>query len=248
MKKATLKLDGTENFFIQEAYKVLRSNLQFCGQDIKVILITSCHENEGKSTISLHLGKSFAELGKKVLVIDADLRRSVMAGRNLNVRNPHGLSEVLTGLDTFENSVYTTQYEGLHVLMAGKYPPNPVELLGSNHFKELLNSLRDSYDYILVDTAPVGLVIDAAVISSICDGTVIVMSDKVRFRMARNVIEQLEKSNAKILGVVRNKITTRIGKKYYKSKYGYGKYGYRSSNTVSSSASVSESTETSDNK
>ena len=74
MKKATLKLDGTENFFIQEAYKVLRSNLQFCGQDIKVILITSCHENEGKSTISLHLGKSFAELGKRVLVIDGDMR------------------------------------------------------------------------------------------------------------------------------------------------------------------------------
>lgn len=240
MKKTTLNLEGVDSFFIQEAYKVLRSNLQFCGQDIKVILITSCNENEGKSTISLHLGKSFAELGKKVLVIDADLRKSVMASRNLNVRNPHGLSEVLTGLDTFDNSVYSTQYEGLDVLMAGKYPPNPVELLGSKHFEELLNSLRDTYDYIIIDTAPVGLVIDAAVISSICDGTVIVMSDKVRFRAAKNVIEQLEKSNAKILGVVRNKIATRSGKRYYKGKYGYGKYGYRSTNTVSSSASVVE--------
>ena len=227
MKSTVLNLDGSKDFFVQEAYKVLRSNLQFCGQDIKVILITSCHENEGKSTISLQLGKSFAELNKKVLVIDADLRKSVMAGRNFDVQNPHGLSEVLTGLDTFENSVFSTQYNGLDVLFAGKYPPNPVELLGSRHFEELLNKLRDSYDYIIVDTAPIGLVIDAAVITSICDGTVIVMSNRVRFRMARNVIEQLEKSNAKILGVVRNKVgVTRRRGRYGYGKYGYGKYGY----------------------
>lgn len=227
MRSTVLNLNGGNDFFVQEAYKVLRSNLQFCGRDIKVILVTSCHENEGKSTISLQLGKSFSELNKKVLVIDADLRKSVMAGRNFDVQNPHGLSEVLTGLDTFENSVFSTQYKGFDVLFAGKYPPNPVELLGSKHFEELLSKLRDEYDYIIIDTAPIGLVIDAAVITSICDGTVIVMSNRVRVRMAKDVIDQLKKSNAKILGVVRNKVgSVRRRNKYGYGKYGYGRYGY----------------------
>lgn len=225
MSNINLKLEGNSNFFIQEAYKVFRSNLQFCGQDIKTIVVTSCYENEGKSTISLQLGKSFAELNKKVLVIDADMRKSVMAGRNASIQNAHGLSEILTGLDSFENSVCHTQYEGLDVVFSGKYPPNPVELLGSVHFESLLNDVREIYDYVIIDTAPLGLVIDAAVIAPNCDGTVIVMSDKVKYSVAREVIDQLEKSNAKILGVVRNKISAKRGIGYYKK--GYYKYGYR---------------------
>ena len=225
MSNINLKLEGNSNFFIQEAYKVFRSNLQFCGQDIKTIVVTSCYENEGKSTISLQLGKSFAELNKKVLVIDADMRKSVMAGRNASIQNAHGLSEILTGLDTFENSVCHTQYEGLDLIFSGKYPPNPVELLGSVHFENLLNKVRETYDYVIIDTAPLGLVIDAAVIAPNCDGTVIVMSDKVKYSIAREVIDQLEKSNAKILGVVRNKISAKRGIGYYKK--GYYKYGYR---------------------
>lgn len=233
MNNAVLKLEGNDDFFIQEAYKVLRSNLQFCGQDIKIIVITSCHENEGKTTISLQLGKNFSELNKKVIVIDADLRKSVMASRHFDIQSPHGLSEVLSGLDSFENAVCHTQYEGLDILLAGKYPPNPVELLGSVHFENLIARLREEYDYVIVDTAPLGLVIDAAVISPICDGTVIVMSNKVRFKVAKEVLEQLEKSGSKILGVVRNKIGFRQKSRHYKygkrgySRYGYGRYGYR---------------------
>ena len=84
MEAIELKIPGTDDFFTQEAYKVLRTNLQFCGQDVRVVAITSCDENEGKTTVSLHLAKSLAELGKKVLVIDADMRKSVMAGRTFS--------------------------------------------------------------------------------------------------------------------------------------------------------------------
>ena len=95
MQSTILKLPGANDFFTQEAFKALRTNLQFCGQDIHTVVITSCNENEGKTTITLQLAKSLSELDKRVLVIDADMRKSVMAGRNTSVEAPVGLSEVL---------------------------------------------------------------------------------------------------------------------------------------------------------
>ena len=227
MEKLELKLVGTDDYFTQEAYKVLRSNIQFCGQDIKVIMLTSCHANEGKSTLSLHLGKNFADLGKRVLIIDADMRKSVMAGRNTNAKSPKGLSEVLTGLAELEECIYPTQYENLNLLFAGKYPPNPVELLSSKHFAGLIATAREMFDYVIIDTPPLGMVIDAAVVAPQCDGTAIVFSQKVKYSQAKNVIEQLQKSNSKILGVIRNKVGG--GRKkgyYYSNKYKY-RYAYK---------------------
>lgn len=109
--KTILKLPGKKDFFTQEAFKTLRTNLQFCGQDICTVVITSCNENEGKTTITLQLAKSLAELNKRVLVIDADMRKSVMAGRNTTAENPAGLSEVLTGLTSVKECLYQTQYD-----------------------------------------------------------------------------------------------------------------------------------------
>lgn len=233
MENISLKLPGANDFFTQEAYKVLRTNIQFCGADIKVIAITSCNENEGKTTIALHLAKSFAELGKKVLLVDADMRKSVMAGRNTTAKNTKGLSEVLTGMNTLEECLYDTQYKKLHILFSGQYPPNPVELLSGKYFNELIESSRQAYDYVIIDTPPLGRVIDAAVVSAISDGTVMVMSgNRVRSKQAKEVVAQLKMSNCKILGVVRNN-TKKNGKGYYYSKYGYGYgkkkyYGYTS--------------------
>ena len=109
MGKITLKLPGEKDFFTQEAFKVLRTNLQFCGQDVQVISITSCDENEGKTTVSLQLARSLAELGKNVLIIDADMRKSVMAGRNTDAKDIVGLSEVLTGMVKLKDAIYSTQ-------------------------------------------------------------------------------------------------------------------------------------------
>lgn len=221
MEKITLKLPGSEDFFTKEAYKVLRTNLQFCGQTIKTIAVTSCRENEGKTTITLNIAKSFAEMGKRVLVIDADMRKSVIAGRNTNVRYPSGLSEVLIGIAEFTSCVYQLQQENLHILFAGKYPPNPVELLESEYFKVLLAESKKYYDYIFIDTPPLGAVIDAAVVASLCDGTILVLEDqKIRRRQAQEVLAQLEKSKCNVLGVVRNQMHSH-GKAYYKKSAYY---------------------------
>lgn len=223
MQSTILKLPGANDSFTQEAFKALRTNLQFCGQDIHTVVITSCNENEGKTTITLQLAKSLSELDKRVLVIDADMRKSVMAGRNTSVEAPVGLSEVLTGLVAVKDCLYTTQCENLSIMFAGKYPPNPVELLGGPYFESLLQEARKVYDYVLIDVPPLGSVIDAAVVAAKCDGTILVISDnQVRYRQAIEVAEQLKKSGSKILGVVRNNIKKKEGgyyKKYYKKSY-----------------------------
>lgn len=224
-KETQLKLAGSWDFFTQEAYKVLRTNLQFCGQDVHVVSITSCHENEGKTTIALNLGKSLAELDKRVLVIDADMRKSVMVGRHSSEKHVTGLSEVLSGLAAVEDSLYATQYHNLHIMFAGQYPPNPVELLSSPRFDTLLADMRTRYDYILLDMPPLGQVIDAAVVAPKCDGTMLVLdTGTVRYRQAQDVIDQLNMSGGKILGVVRNNVS-RSKSRYSAGKY-YGKSKY----------------------
>ena len=214
MKLIDLNLPGENDFFMQEAYKSLRTNLQFCGKDIKVICVTSCNENEGKSVVSLHTAKSFAELGKKVLFIDADMRKSVIASRNASVTDITGLSEVLTGMATLENSLCKTKDGEVYILFSGKYPPNPVELLGGRYFEELVKKARDEYDYVIIDTPPIGKVVDAAVVATTCDGAVLVFGDdKISYRDARTAVDQLEKSGCNVLGVVKNRVVS-DGKKY----------------------------------
>ena len=226
MENIKLSLPGNEDYFTQEAYKVLRTNVQFCGQDIKVIALTSYNENEGKTTIALHLGRSLSELGKKVLVIDADMRKSVMAGRNANAKAAVGLSEVLSGLATAEEATFATQYPNLRIIFSGKYPPNPVELLGGKYFAALIEQQRKSYDYILIDTPPLGRVIDAAVAANCCDGTLLVIGDsKLKNRQAQEVVAQLQKGGSRILGVVINKLQTK-GKAYYYARNGRYKNSY----------------------
>ena len=230
MKTTVLKLAGSNDFFLQESFKTLRTNIQFCGPEIRVVAVTSCYENEGKTVVSLNLAKSFAELGKKVLVVDADMRKSVIAGRHTSVKGPAGLSEVLSGLEQVTECVYETQIPGLHLMFSGQYPPNPVELLGGSYFARLLRNARESYDYVIVDTPPLGLVIDAAVIAPQCDGVMMVMAnDAVRVRQAQEVVAQLEKSGAKLLGVVRNNVSGKsnpYGKPYGKA-YGKAYKAYR---------------------
>lgn len=222
MNNTQLKLTGTDDFFLQEAFKVLRSNIQFCGPDIKVIAITSCHENEGKTSISLNLGKSFAELGKKVLIIDADMRKSVILGRNTSSKDVKGLSELLTGLADMNECIYETQYQYLNIIFAGKYPPNPVELLSTNNFTEFLAFARENYDYVIIDLPPLGVVIDAAVVAQHCDGVALVISDNsVRYSVAQEVISQLKASKSKILGVIKNN-TNKKKDTYY--RHGYNRY------------------------
>jgi capsular exopolysaccharide synthesis family protein len=216
MNQIKLNLPGQDDYFTQEAMKTLRTNLQFCGQDIRVIMLTSVGENEGKSTVALSLAQSFSDLGKKVLIIDADMRKSVMAGKNTTAKKPKGLSEVLNGLSKVENVICHVENSMVDVIFAGLYPPNPVELLSGKYFEYLVTTMRKEYDYIIVDTPPLGRVVDAAVIAQSCDGAVLLIGhNKVPYRDAQEVVNQIKKSNCKMLGVVRNNSTVNTHSYYH---------------------------------
>lgn len=210
-----------------EAYKSLRTNLQFCGEDKKVIAITSCTTNEGKSSVTMNLAVSLAEAGKNVLLIDADLRKSVLVGRTKVKESIKGLTHYLSKQAALIEVICATNVKNMHIVYAGPVSPNPAELLGGKYFRELLSSLRKVYDYILVDTPPLGSVIDSAIIAEECDGSIMVIETGViSYRFAQDVKSQLEKSNCPILGVVLNKVDmSKQG--YYGKYYGryYGKYG-----------------------
>ena len=224
MKTTKLKLMGLEDYFTQEAFNVLRTNIQFCGPTVKLICVTSCGMNEGKTTVSLNIGRSLADLGKRVLVLDTDLRKSVMAGRNSTTRDARGLSEVLNGMAKLMDCIYATQFDNLHVLFAGKYPPNPVELLNGDYFNKVLEFVSEAYDYVIVDTAPLGMVIDAAVIAAKCDSAILVIrSNHVKHAQAQEVVDQLQKSGCNVLGVVLND-ADRKSSAYNRKKKNYGYY------------------------
>lgn len=245
MKSIELTLGETNNYFIREAFNTLRTNILFSGKDIKVILVTSCVAHEGKTTVSFEMSKSLAESNKKVLFVDADLRKSVTVSRYTKERGINGLSQILSGQIDLNQSVYRTQIEGLDMIFAGPFPPNPTELVGSPVFKELLDCVRDAYDYIIIDAPPLGLVIDAAVMASVCDGALLVINQgSIKYRAAQNVKAQLAKSGCRILGVVlnqtqRKKHSLRGGRDAYYSRYSYSYGEYYQANRAAHSDTAS---------
>lgn len=208
-----------------ESYKTLRTNLQFCGSDRKVIAFTSCTPNEGKSSTVLNLAISLCEAGKKVVIVDADMRNSVMLGKVRVKESVKGLSHFLSRQADINDCICSTNVKNLHVIFAGPVPPNPTELLGGRFFADMIKALTEVCDYVLVDTPPLGSVIDSAIIARQCDGCVLVVAaGEISYRFAQDVQGQLEKTNCPILGVILNKVDT--GAAGYYGKYGkYGKYG-----------------------
>lgn len=224
-----LNLYGLEvdDFFYREAIKKLRANIQFSGKRNKVIMITSVFSGEGKSEVTMHLAGEMANAGKKVLFIDADIRKSVFLDR-YDIEGEHpGLSDYLSGqADSEDLIVFPTDVENLDVVLAGHYAPNPAEMLGDEQFETLLEKLSQRYDYIFIDTPPLGQVIDAAIVGQYCQGAVLVlMSGNDSRQEALRVKDQIEKSGCRILGAVLNRVSRGNGSGYYGSKYGkYGKY------------------------
>ena len=215
-----------------EAFKSLRTNLQFCGEDKKVIAIPSGAPNEGKSSVSMQLAVSLADSGKHVLMLDADLRNSSILGKTKVGKTAiMGLTHFLAGQSTIQEIICSTNVKNLHLIYSGPFPPNPAEQLAGKKFKSTIEALRKVYDYIIIDTPPLGSVIDGAIIAEICDGSILVIeSGGIRYRFAQEIKEQLEKSNCPILGVVLNKYD--IQRPGYGSYYGehYGHYEKRQEN------------------
>ena len=214
------------DFKTKEAYKTLRTNVQFCGNDVKIISLTSCVPNEGKSMVSFNLAISMAETGKKVLFIDADLRKSVLIGRYKINKAIKGLTQYLSGVEQLDDVRYSTNVKNMDLILSG--PPNPAELLNNEKFTELLETARKEYDYVIIDTPPIGQVIDPAIVAQQTDGVIFLISQaNISYKYAQKQIEQMRKSGCRILGAVLNKVDPEEKGGYYGGYYGkYSKKGY----------------------
>lgn len=209
----------------REAFNSLRTNLQFSGADIKTVLFTSCRPDEGKSTVSFLLARSMAEMGKRVIYVDADLRKSVTINRYKATRERgpiSGLSHYLSSQAGISDIICETNIPGMNIIVTGPLSPNPTELLNGELFADLIETLRDAYDMVIIDAPPLGSVIDAAVIAPRCDGVVLVVeANGTSRRAALEVKKQIEMTGCRILGVVLNKIKVEKSRYYKYYKY-YG--------------------------
>lgn len=208
------------NYFYEEAMKTLRTNVQFGGRGIQTIVLTSCFPNEGKSDVVMQLAREFGNMGKKVLLLDADIRKSALASRYQVQKTVKGLSQYLSGQSTIPAIFYQTNFQNVDIIFSGPSAPNPSELLEDEAFAELLQEMKRHYDYILIDTPPINGIIDAAVVAKQCDGAILVIeSELVSYKVAQKAKEQLEKTGCRLLGAVLNKVDQQQDKYY--SKYGY---------------------------
>lgn len=220
-ERRVIMTDPKQNdYFYEEAIKTLRTNIQFTGTEVKSIVITSCYPNEGKSDVVFQLALEIGKMGKKVLVLDADIRKSSYISRFQVKQKTAGLSQYLSGQSGLQDIVYSTNFRDVDIIFAGPAAPNPSELLAQESFASLVHTMRGKYDYVLVDTPPVGSLTDAAVVARQCDGAILVVeSDLVSRRVALKAKQQLEMSGCHILGAVLNKVD--IKKNKYYSKYSY---------------------------
>ena len=204
------------SFAASEAYKLLRTNLLFSlpEKHCHIIGVTSSVRGEGKSTTSVNLSYTIAQSGKRVLLIDADMRRPALV-RLLVEKGTPGLSNVLAGIAEEEDAIRKELYPNLDVMFSGDTPPNPSELLSSERMQKMVERLSLVYDYILIDTPPAGVVADACIVANLLDGVLLlVRQGRSRRDALAHAVNQLNLTNAKLLGVVLNGVPREHGKHY----------------------------------
>ena len=221
-------LSEESSFSTKEAFKFLRTNVMFSlpGSDSKCIGVVSANRGEGKSTIAINLGISFAQNNKKVIIVDCDMRLPSVASK-IGIRTKPGLSNYLAGNeDIQENIIQHIGEHGIDVITSGDIPPDPTTLLGSQQMNDLIKLLKEYYDYVILDFPPVNMVTDAVIMSKVVDGYLIVVRHNLtEFKKVRDTLRQMDFSDAKILGVVYNGkgSRTKYGK-YYNKRSGYYYY------------------------
>lgn len=218
----TLEIAQKKLEFIKKAeeyYNALCTNIQLSGDKLKVISVTSVNHGEGKTTTSVNIARSFARAGYKTLLIDGDTRNSVISGVFKSREKITGLTEFLSGTADLSHGLCDTNIENLFVIQSGSVSPNPTALLQSKNFNDMIETLRKYFDYIIVDTAPIGIVIDAAIITQKCDASILVTATgEVNKRDVQKAKQQLEQTGKLFLGVVLNKLDISVDK--------YGVYGF----------------------
>ena len=231
--RRTSKICENMTYSGREAFKRLRTNVLIAlsggqGKTGQVIGVTSAQPSEGKSTVTINLAYSLAELGKSVLLIDCDMRRPSIHS-TVGAQLSPGLSEILTGAENLKNVVIRynsrTDGTGFDLIPCGEIPDRPTELLNSNRFQKLIEVVSDAYDYVLVDLPPVNAVVDAVNVSEYTDGLIVVVREN---HCPRNVLlscmEQLQYAKANVLGFVMNGCVASSGKHY---QYNQQPYYYR---------------------
>ena len=232
MKSLSINRFSPLNYAGSEAVNMLCTNLSFSGENVKKIMFTSCHASEGKSYLSMNVMRTMAKLGKSVVMVDADLRRSMIVQRyGIQFKDEEqqvGLSHYLAGMAGETDVVYETDILGAYLVPVGRKVSNSLPLLNSSRFQKLLDDLAAEFDYVIIDAPPIGLVIDAAQIAKYCDGTVFVVGyNTVRRQELADAKEQIDQTGCPILGAVLNQTEydNYLSKKYsYKSYYSH--YGY----------------------
>ncbi|MEG3246134.1 tyrosine-protein kinase [Streptococcus suis] len=208
----------------EEYFNAIRTNIQLSGADIKVVGITSVQANEGKSTTATSLALAYARSGYKTVLVDADIRNSVVSGFFKPMTKITGLTDYLAGTTDLSQGLCDTDIPNLTAIESGKVSPNPTALLQSKNFENLLATLRRYYDCVIVDCPPLGLVIDAAIIAQKCDAMVLVAeAGNVKRSSLKKVKEQLDQTGTPFLGVILNKYD--IATEKYGEYGNYGNYG-----------------------
>ncbi len=219
----TVELSEKSKFAIVESYKLARTNIMFSlsADDKKTFAVTSHSKGEGKSTVSANLAISFSKMEKKVLLIDCDLRRP-NAHNIFKLDNTSGLSNVIGKMVTFDEVVKRDILPNLDILSSGTIPPNPSELLCSSQFTELLNRLDSEYDYIILDTPPIGIVSDALLLKDHISGFVVVIREgSTTHGDIRDLLDSIKLADSKVLGIVK------VGCDVSKKRGGNNSYYYQ---------------------
>lgn len=203
---------------ISEEFKAIRTNIQYSNLDkkIKTILVTSTTKNEGKTTIATNLAVNFAQIdNKKVLIIDCDLRNPSVH-KEFDISNIKGVSDLLLEEKNILNYIKQTEVKNLHIITAGAIPPNPSEMLSSNKMREFIEIIKEEYDYVFIDTPPIGMVTDAGILASFVDGTVMVVrSESVEIKAIQDAKKKLKAVNANIIGAILNRNKVKKDDYYY---------------------------------
>ena len=222
-----LLLSKDSPFLAQEDYKTLRTNIAFSFPEkgCKCIAVSSASQGEGKSTNAINLTISFAELGRRVLIVDCDLRLPTVEMK-LKMKSDKGLSDLLVGDCMLDDAVNYNEEHGIYVLGPGTLPADPTRLIYSKSMGNVIAALRQHFDYIIFDCPPINVVVDAALLAEHVDGYLLVVQHGVTEHKAiARMLQQLEQVNANILGFVYANAPTTEHKYYYKHSYGHG-YGY----------------------
>ena len=224
MKRAVFGRFGKLDYAGNEALNTICTNLYFAGRDVRKVAFTSCSPGDGKSYVVMQVARNLARRGKRVVVVDADMRRSYLISKyRIQTEGEWlGLAHYLAGYNSIDEVLYETNLKNLYFLPIGREVANPMRMLDSELFGQLLDALAEAADIVLVDCPPIGVVVDAAVVAKACDGVVMVVRyNQTRRRELRDALKQMQQTLCPVLGVVINKVTfdSLSEKKYYNRTY-----------------------------